>query len=253
MERVAAGDRRRSGIHIGPLRRHALGYALLLAVPACQDSDTRGQCGWTGAGEVFASSCPPPTYERLIAGAVTDMSGRPVLGTRVNVISKSLRPEGCVWHGPVRALVTSAAGGYAERLSSARPVGCVMVRVRPAEELGLVEVVLDTTGVTYYDSRDPTLAADTLILNITLPSAASGVGAVFQQRQEEPKASEAQDDPDEGRVASPARPVPGQRSTQQRPHDAGAERDAVPSRPILRLEPVRPSAHSVTPSVGSGG
>ena len=60
------------------------------------------------------------------------------------------------------------------------------VRVRPAEELGLAEVLLDTTGVTYYDSRDPTLAADTLTINVTLPPAASGVGAVFQQALKKP-------------------------------------------------------------------
>ncbi|MDE2719305.1 hypothetical protein [Candidatus Palauibacter polyketidifaciens] len=47
------------------------------------------------------------------------------------------------------------------------------VRVRPAEELGLAEVLLDTTGVTYYDSRDPTIATDTLIINVALPSAPS--------------------------------------------------------------------------------
>ena len=145
----------------------------MLAVPACQESDTRNRCGWTGGGEVFASSCPPPSYLRLISGTVTDMSGRPVSGTRVNVISQSLRPAGCVWHGPVRALVTSPAGGYSERLGSTGPVGCVRVRVRPAEELGLAEVLLDTTGVTYYDSSDPTIATDTLIINVALPSAPS--------------------------------------------------------------------------------
>lgn len=135
---------------------------------------------------MFASSCPPPSYVRLISGTVTDMSGRPVSGTRANVISQSLRPQGCVWHGHVRTLVTSGAGGYSERLGSAGPIGCVRVRVRPAEELGLAEVLLDTTGVTYYDSRDPTLAADTLTINVTLPSAASGVRAIFRQVQKKP-------------------------------------------------------------------
>ena len=96
------------------------------------------RCGWEGGGEVVASSCPLPS---------------------------------CIWRGPVKALVTSPAGGYAERLGSAGPVGCVSVRVRPATELGLAEVVLDTAGVTYYDTRDPALAADTLIVNVALPSA----------------------------------------------------------------------------------
>ncbi len=170
MGKVVAGGRRRRGVSAFCL---ALGCVPMLAVPACQESDTWNRCGWAGGGEVFASSCPPPTYERLISGTVTDMSGRPVSGTRVNVISQSLRPAGCVWHGPVRALVTSSAGGYSERLGSTEPIGCVRVRVRPAEGLGLAEVLLDTTGVTYYDSRDPTLAADTLTINVALPSAPS--------------------------------------------------------------------------------
>ena len=82
-----------------------------------------------------------------------------------------MRPEGCVWHGPVKAVFTSPGGAYAERLGSVGPAGCVTVRAQPPPGLGLAEVVLDTAGVTYYDTRDPALAADTLIVNVALPSA----------------------------------------------------------------------------------
>ena len=158
----------------GPDARKCL---VVLALPACHEPATSVDRCWEGSGEVVSSSCPPPRYERLIAGTVRDPSGREVPHTRLHIISQSLRPEGCVWHGPVKAVFTSPGGAFAERLGSVGPVGCVTVRAQPPPGLALAETVVDTRPVTNYDTRDPMLATDTLIVPIVLTSVSSATAS----------------------------------------------------------------------------
>lgn len=141
---------------------------ILLTIPACHEPSAADPCGWESGGDVVSSSCPPPSYARLIAGIVTDTSGRAVSDAEIVIISQSLRPEGCVWYGPVKTVRTSSTGEYAERLGSAGSVGCLTLRVRPPEEAGLAEVSVDTAPVTHYDTRDPAFTVDTLIMNAVL-------------------------------------------------------------------------------------
>ena len=77
----------------------------------------------------------------------------------------------------MEAVFTSPGGAYAERLGSVGPAGCVTVRAQPPPGLGLAEAVVDTRPVTYYDTRDPMLATDTLIGPIVLTSVSSATAS----------------------------------------------------------------------------